>query len=242
MNRFQDIKKTVGGRLSTETYAALYEAGAKSSPGNILEIGAATGAGTIALALGLKETGKDSLITAIEKGYASDSLKYGNDIERNAWEIDRNLTAYSVDNYVRLLMGRVKDVYQDVPKELVGILIDADGALDRDLSFFHNRLMPGSFVILDDYENRIREHERQRNKEKYLSGVSLEEICPLGKHYTTFQFCEYLLGEGVIIKERVIGNTLFARKGRDFTNADYRNMREIRKQIALKFMDLWGKE
>jgi len=244
MGRFEKLKADVRGRLTPKVYAGLYKTGVECLSGNILEIGTATGASAIAIALGLKESGKqDSMITTIEKGHSSRSLRHKDDVEKNASMIQKNLSRYGVNDYVHSLMGDVEDVYHKVPDELVGMMIDADGALDRDFKFFHNSLVSGAFIILDDYEDKIKydlvtrsDEALKRYEEK--KGATIEKCCPLGKHYTTFRFCNYLMEKGVIKKDKVIGNTLFSKKGRYFTDGDMEEMKMIRRKIMKEFVEM----
>lgn len=199
--RFEKIKEDANGMLTAEQYHLLYDYSKKARvDGNFLEIGAAHGASTISLALGLKDNGTDSKIVSIEKATGGSRDTYGNK-EENIRILERNLRKYSVVDQVELVTDRLI-ASKDTPPEIIQnapfslIFIDADGNLGRDFELFYDLLVPGSIILIDDY-----------------NPMSKDQKC-----LKTFAFVNHLVDEGWLIKNESIGGLLIAHKPIDTGN------------------------
>jgi predicted O-methyltransferase YrrM len=188
--------------LSPEVYNKLYQYASNVSHSNVLEIGAAHGASTIALALGLKESQYDNRVVTFEKGEGGSRAEYGSK-EENLEILRGNLAAYEVDDSVSIVPERldiergVPDVVQEhAPYSL--LCIDADGKLHRDFSLLYDLLEPGAVVIIDDYS--LKRDYTEVNEQYPLGG---------GKDYRTFCYVNHFLETGVLKQLEVIDNTFF---------------------------------
>ncbi len=129
---------------------------AKICSGNILEIGACVGGGTIAAAFGVRESGQKKKLIAIEPG---GSLKHKRLGTRNILrDLERNLAKQGVSEMVTLVKGRSFDpttisaVNETLGADKVGLLIlDADAAKRRDVECYRNKLTDGCWMVIDDY-------------------------------------------------------------------------------------------
>src|SRR5437868_15471424 len=109
---------------------------AKLCSGSILEIGAFIGGATIAAALGVRDSGQEKKLIAIEPGGSVKHKRLGTrDILR---DLERNLATERVANMVTLLKGKsfkpetMSAVRQALDLDQVGLLIlDADAEIGR---------------------------------------------------------------------------------------------------------------
>jgi predicted O-methyltransferase YrrM len=129
---------------------------AKTCSGQILEIGAFLGGGTIAAARGVRDSGKQKTLIAIEQG---GELKHDRLGTRNILrDLERNLAKQSVTDLVTLIKGRsfepatVAAVHQALRSDEIGLLIlDADAAKQRDIDCYGDKLTDGCWMVIDDY-------------------------------------------------------------------------------------------
>jgi predicted O-methyltransferase YrrM len=119
--------------------------------GTFLEIGAYTGAATIALRWGFKGE-----LVVVERGREEDTLG----------RLTVNLAKY--DTIVRLNLSR-ENVQVD---NLVGFMHDADGRLDLDFELFWNKVAPGGLIIIDDYPDDA----GTAHPKKYLTWFLLNQL------------------------------------------------------------------
>lgn len=222
---FFSLKSKCNGMMGIKVYQEIYRYAKNAPAGDFLELGAHHGAATICLGRGIIDSSKDNRLFSIENGgEAGSSLcRYG-DKEKNFNRLANNLKYFKTDQVTDIYFGKINDFFKSLPseKKFSLVLIDADGALDRDFAALYNRLEPGSLVIIDDYENEIR-HEKETFKN------------PLGKSYSTFVFTEYLLRKGMLVKEGLIDSTLFCRK--PFGAASYSKVNDDElKKIRAEFM------
>lgn len=202
---FAELKARANGMLSPVVYQRLYELSTDVAHSNMVEVGAAHGASTIALAKGIKSTGADSTLYTFEKGEGGSRSGYG-DKQTNLNILRNNLAEYGVENHVELLPQhlRVEDglpatVRDAAPFSL--LCIDADGNVYREFELLYDLLLPGAVIIIDDYG--IDRQYRQRTEQYPLGG---------GKHYRTFCYTNSLIEQGFLWKNTVIDGTLFGIK------------------------------
>jgi len=129
---------------------------AKTCSGNILEIGAFVGGATIAAAFGVRDSGTQKKLIAIEPGGSVKHKRLGT---RNIFrDLERNLARQRVSELVTTIKGRSFDptttsaVNEMLGADKVGLLIlDADAAKRRDIECYRERFADGCWMVIDDY-------------------------------------------------------------------------------------------
>ena len=128
---------------------------AKICSGNILEIGAFVGGATIAAAFGVRDSGENKKLIAIEPGGSVKHKRLGT---RNILrDLERNLARERVANMITLVKGQsfkpetMSGVRQALGSDQVGLLIlDADAAKRRDIDCYRDKFAEGSWMVIDD--------------------------------------------------------------------------------------------
>lgn len=152
---FSALKARTNGMLTVEIYRAIYNRAAVLPDMPFVEIGAASGTATIAIASAYDRTGKRSKILAVEKCHGGSRRQYGGYTE-NLAILKRNLSQYGVSDKVVLFTG---NLYHETASSLLemvenqaiaGFMHDADGRLDRDFALFWPRTIDGGVIIVDD--------------------------------------------------------------------------------------------
>jgi predicted O-methyltransferase YrrM len=250
---FNQLKLDANGYLHPEVYRNLYIYSFSSSEGYVIDIGSAQGATSISLAMGIRDSNKNfSKVICIEKGIGSSSLKSHDNKEDNLKTLQYNINKYGVGDYSQIHFGSVEEIFHTNSNidTISMMLIDADGALDRDFNLFFNKIQDDAIIAIDDYSPVINKHARTKylrwndfELEKYAKskGVnSFHEACPLGKEFTVYTFTNYLLTQGLIRIENIIGTTIFTRKCNKaiFLPRHYMDLRELRKDILSKYYEV----
>ncbi len=193
-NRFLALKLETNGLLPVEVYRHLYEE-AKALPfGDVVEIGGAGGAASIALAWGLADGGSSSRVVVVEKCEGGSRDRYG-DYATNLERLESHLRRYGVSDRVSLFTRRLTfengaDVLAEVrTPTLSALCCDADGRIHRDFHFFWPRLMPGGLIVVDDYHET---HSR--------------------KHAVTWNLLNQLMEWGLFEPTKLVNATYFGRK------------------------------
>jgi predicted O-methyltransferase YrrM len=202
MPDFAEIKRAAGGMLAAETYGAVYDAACGVEKGDILEIGTAHGAATIALARGLKDRGHDGKVLTIDKISGGSREAFG-DVEANLRIINGNFDKFDVAGKIDFHVGTSWDIAAQLPEGLeIGLLmLDADGAIDRDFRLFYNAVLPGSPIIIDDYmPDFVRLYRRGRT-------VRVDQ-----KRRLTALLIHYFEEKGLLHATRLVGETWFGKK------------------------------
>jgi four helix bundle protein len=128
---------------------------AKICAGAILEIGAFVGGATIAAAFGIRDSGQNKRLIAIEPGGSVKHKRLGT---RNILRaLERNLARERVTNMVTLVKGQsfkretVSAVRRALGPDEVGLLIlDADAGKRRDVDCYRDKFADGCWVVIDD--------------------------------------------------------------------------------------------
>ena len=210
------VKKKANGMLSIDVYNEMYLEAQKTEQGTtILEIGTAHGAGTISLALGMH---KKNRVVSIDKLFCMPN-KFGN-LEENKAIIKKNFKFFDVEKVIDFYNGTSTEVALRLPKEMTfGMLvIDTDGAIDRDFELFYNRLIPGSSVIIDDYSETVRIRYEKKN-------TRVDQ-----KFRLTHMLISFMEQKKLLEKIKVIDNTYFGikptnqNKDIDFSKYDFRQI------------------
>lgn len=204
-----EVQKKCNGMLSPEVYRAMYEAARAAPMPFIVEVGTAHAAGTVSLALGLRDSGRKGHVYTFEKIVGGSREKFGG-VNENVHIIEENIAAFGVSDIVKLIVGDVADRAFELPQEgTVGLLcLDADGAIDRDFQLFYSRLDDEAIIIVDDVANYTRVKQIGRNGLRRKLRIDQ-------KHCLTYRLLElfrrlHLVNDGEIVLN---SNTWFGRKG-----------------------------
>jgi predicted O-methyltransferase YrrM len=158
---------------------------AKTGSGEILEIGAFLGGATIAAARGVRDSGKDKTLIAIEQG---GSLKHERLGTRNILrDLERNLAKQHVSDLVTLIKGRsfepatVAAVHQALRSDKIGLFIlDADAAKQRDIDCYGDELADGCWMVIDDYYGAVPDSKIAASRSDVDALVAAGRLEPLG--------------------------------------------------------------
>src|SRR5499427_4191177 len=129
---------------------------AKLCSGATLEIGAFVGGATIAAALGIRDSGQEKKLIAVEPGGSVKHKRLGT---RNILrDLERNLARENVANMVTLVKGQsfkpetISAVGHALGSDQVGLLIlDADAAKRRDIDCYRDKFADQCWMVIDDY-------------------------------------------------------------------------------------------
>jgi predicted O-methyltransferase YrrM len=193
------VKKKANGMLSIDVYQEMYHLAQKVEQNTtILEIGTAHGAGAISLALGSQGKNK---VASIDKITGGSRDKFGT-LEENKVIIKNNFKYFGVEKVIDFYIGTSTEIASRLPEELTisMLVIDADGAIDRDFELFYNKLLPGSTIIIDDYSNYVR-----IKKDKKITRIDQ-------KFRLTHMLVTFMEQASLLKKNKVIDSTYFGIK------------------------------
>lgn len=212
--RHHELKFFTEGLLPVAVYRELSALVAAAPRGrDIIEVGGAAGTATISMAWGLGSAAAGGgRIIVVEKCEGGTRTPYGG-WEENRARFERFIRDYGVadrvilyPHYLTLENGaEVRALVERRP--LAGLMCDADGWVHRDLFLFGELLAGDSFVVIDDYD---------------------PHCSP--KHEVTFAVVNHLLGEGIVVPGKLVGETWFGRFGRPMT----RQLHDECERIALE--------
>jgi phosphinothricin acetyltransferase len=157
----------------------------KICSGSILEIGAFVGGATIAAAFGVRDSGRQKKLIAIEPGGGVKHRRLGT---RNILrDLERNLARQRVSKMVTLIKGRsfapetISAVHQGLGSEEIGLLIlDADAGKRRDIECYRDKLADGCWMVIDDYsgaDSNVKSAPSRADVDALVAAGALE---PLG--------------------------------------------------------------
>ncbi|MEI4197910.1 class I SAM-dependent methyltransferase [Roseovarius sp. E0-M6] len=210
----------VDALMSQTVYDALFDAAAEHGPQQVLEIGTAHGAGTIALALGAASRGHATRITTVDTLQAlpdipSSRARFGGPAE-NKEIVEGNFCKAGVEGRIVLHVGRSDDFATVIPEGFVleMLVLDADGRIDRDLALFGPYLAAGAAIIVDDIDGKV--------------GAALQggRLAIDLKHVISQKLTTRLVDEGYLRLEKRTVDTSFFR-AQDPAGWDYGRMNEI---------------
>lgn len=238
---FEDVRASLNGMLPAEVYEEYYRIARYRSRASILELGTGQGAGTVAFALGIKDSGRSARVIAIDQfsqnvhgPHPASRKMHGDDtVSLNLRAFEEGLRRYRVQDCVDTLVGQTVDVDVNAAShgEVDVLAIDVDGMLDRDLNLFYDLISSGGLLILDDCADTINARGqralgryREMDQDKAVTEIgrlsSFDRRRLLGKHLLVYRLVERFEALGLLSKERVIGSTLFCRKPRDASFRD----------------------
>jgi precorrin-6B methylase 2 len=219
---FQQIKFAAHGMLDPLVYRRIAELAAHAH-GDILEIGTAHGAATIAAALGAPSRHR---IVTIDRFVGGLCGRYG-DVDANVRLVRENFANFGVSEKIDLLVSDVADAASTLPddQKFGMMIIDADGAIDRDLSLFYDRLSPAAPIVIDDYGSR-----RVRVVWRRWRQVAVDQ-----KHRLTADLVDYFESKGYIKRNYIVGETWFGQKSATTSTADFDYMELMKIYRSMTF-------
>lgn len=204
--RFKTIKKTCNGMLAPQVYERFYQTAKIAGPGIIVEVGAAHAAGTVALALGARAGPAAQKVFSFEKLVGGSREKFGGP-EANVAIIERNLATFGASQCVQMIYAASDHGKNALPADvpIAMMVLDADGAIDRDFGLFLDRMPPGAPIIIDDYRDKIRVWANR-------GGYGRVDC----KHKLTKELVDFYEAAGAIRRVELINDTWFGEKSGKF--------------------------
>jgi predicted O-methyltransferase YrrM len=158
---------------------------AKTGGGAVLEVGPYLGGSAVAAALGVRDSQNRRSIVTIEAGGHLDhpSLPSKNILK----DLKKNLVQAGVADLITLLEGWSLDekivaaAHQRLqPATVMLLVLDADGAVQRDLDLYGDLLAPGCSLVFDDYYSPHAPTKAARTKPEVDALVAAGELETLG--------------------------------------------------------------
>jgi hypothetical protein len=178
----QLMKAAECSMLGLDAIVMLYHC-AKVSVGDILEVGSYVGGATIAMAMGVRDSGKEKKIIGIERGCRVDHPRVGT--KDSFKDLKKNLKRFGFLDQVTLINGRSFDpntvamVRQISGPRQIGLFVfDADANVRRDIGCYSDRFVDRCWVVIDDYLGGANKSARLRMQVDEL--ISAERLQPLG--------------------------------------------------------------
>jgi predicted O-methyltransferase YrrM len=178
----QLMKAAERSMLGIDAIVILYHC-AKVSEGNILEVGSYVGGATIAMAMGVRDSGTEKKIIGIERGCRVDHPRVGT--KDSFKDLRKNLKRFGFLDQVSLINGRSFDpntiatVRQILGAGQIGLFVfDADANVRRDINCYGDRFADRCWMVIDDYLGGANKSERLRMQVDEL--VSAGRLEPLG--------------------------------------------------------------
>jgi predicted O-methyltransferase YrrM len=158
---------------------------AKICVGHILEIGAFVGGATIAAAFGVRDSGQNKQLIAIEPGGSVKHKRLGT---RNILrDLERNLARERVANSVTLIKGHsfkretMTAVDRALGRDQLGLLIlDGDAGKRRDIQSYRDKLADGCWMVIDDIYGADANEKITPSRADVDDLVAAGELEPLG--------------------------------------------------------------
>jgi predicted O-methyltransferase YrrM len=182
-SQLQEIRKR-HSMLHLDVLTLIYHF-AKTSRGDVLEIGPYLGGSTIVAALGVRESGNPRKIISIELGgkCVHPRLPSKNILR----DLRKNLTKRGVVDLITLIEGYSADgktaaaVRERLrPGGTSLLIIDADGNVKRDVDLYQDLLTEGCWVVIDDYYMPGSESKAVRTRPEVDAFVSTGQLETLG--------------------------------------------------------------
>lgn len=197
---FEDIVRQCDGMLSPAAYRRIYESA--RAGGLIVDVGTALGASTVALALGLKDSGKDGRVISFDPTNEQ-ARRHINGTPPRLEHVHRNLRHFGVEELVELVPASVPDATAGLPDgvPISVLMLDADGRIDRDLFVLYERLQPGATLIIDGCVDKMRTHRAGGSTSRTDARMRL-----------AYLLVEWLERKDLLIPEGQVNDTHFAHK------------------------------
>lgn len=188
---FERLITECNGMLSPAAYEEIYNFAARG--GLIVEIGTSFGAGTAALACGLRDSGKEGRIISFDPRTKGARAK----------QVEENLSRFGIGSLVTLVGGGLPECIDAIEGDepISVLMLDADGRIDRDLMLLYDRITLGGAIIIDDNVDLIR-----------LKMTSWSTFGIDSKMKLTHLLVRYLMEKRFITPGINIKNTYFGKK------------------------------
>jgi predicted O-methyltransferase YrrM len=178
----QLMKVAERSMLGIDAIVMLYHF-AKVSVGDILEVGSYVGGATIAMAMGVRDSGAEKKIISIERGCRVDHPRVGT--KDSFKDLRKNLKRFGFLDQVILINSRSFDpgtiaTVQQIsrPRQIGLFVFDASANVRRDINCYCDRFADHCWMVIDDYLGGANKSERLRMQVDEL--VSAGRLEPLG--------------------------------------------------------------
>ena len=178
----QLMKTAERSMLGIDAIVMLYHC-AKVSVGDILEVGSYVGGATIAMAMGVRDSGAEKKIISIERGCRVDHPRIGT--KDSFKDLRKNLKRFGFLDQVTLINGRSFDPITIAivrklsgPRQIGLFVFDAGANLQRDINCYSDRFADRCWMVIDDYLGGANKSERLRMQVDELVGAGRLE--PMG--------------------------------------------------------------
>ena len=236
-SKFYNLRQQTNGMLLPLVYKKIYQLCYKFPDLDIVEIGGATGAVSIAIAWAIRDAKKSSKLIVIEKcegGTRTDVGGYSENlqlIQKHFEDFDASAQLHLFPHELTFENGKEVVALIKTPK-IAAFIHDADGRVDRDFYLFWSLLAPGGLIIIDDYAN----------EEKYKP---ISERHPTGgaKSMITYRLLNQIIEWGLFQPTLKIGKTIFGIKPHhaDFDRFDLERCNQIIKEVEHERTDFLKK-
>lgn len=162
---FRRLARDLGGLSRSRIYRHYYRLDRDESRYSIIELGTGQGASTIALALGIVDSGRNGNVQAIDQFYQQGKgihpagvKEYGEDAPGiNLRACCQNLSDYGVAGRVQVHPTKITDATLDIDTQgpFDMLVMDVDGFIDRDLGLFYDRLPAGGIIVIGDCRDLV---------------------------------------------------------------------------------------
>lgn len=176
------MKAAEHSMLGIDAIVMLYHF-AKLSVGDILEVGSYVGGATIAIAMGVRDSGEEKKIMSIERGCHVEHPRIGT--KDSFKDLRKNLKRFGFLDRVTLINGRSFDpstiaVVRQIsgPRQIGLFVFDADANVRRDINCYCDRFADHCWMVIDDYLGGANKSERLRMQVDEL--VTAGRLEPLG--------------------------------------------------------------
>lgn len=206
-----ELHSIANGMMPEMVYRRIYKVSRQIEPPHVVEVGTGHGAATVAMARGMLEGAKATpKVISFEKILGGSRERYGS-VEENRRKIREVLRHFDVEEVCKVHIGDVAAIADRVPARLKlgGLVLDADGAIDRDFSLFYDQLVAGGHIIIDDCVPKVKIKRTGWRTAK----IDL-------KHTLTASLLNTFVEYGLVSNVTTIGETCFARKTSDSPRYD----------------------
>jgi predicted O-methyltransferase YrrM len=178
----QLMKAAECSMLGIDAIVMLYHF-ARVSVGDILEVGSYVGGATVAMAMGVRDSGVEKKIISVERGCRVDHPRVGT--KDSFKDLRKNLKRFGFLDQITLINGRSFDpntinmVRQISGPRQIGLFVfDADANVRRDINCYSDRFANRCWIVIDDYLGGADKSARLRMQVDEL--VSTGRLEPLG--------------------------------------------------------------
>lgn len=258
---WREFKRSTRGMMPIKTYAEYRRMAAEFSQASIIDIGVGRGASSISFAMGIRDSGRNSRVHAIDifsQLSAEGPHRFnkaenpGNVVEMNVGEVEENARRYGVADLIVIWPRPAEEVAKLFPPdEKIDILtIDVDGNIDRELRCFFDRVDNDGFIIIDDYGDFVDKRGKAKIGEmrsrseaeirEWAAGIGVSgRRRLLGKHIFIYRLANLFEEMGLLKREQIVEWTAFYRKAtaKSFREFDLTAISAVERSILNDFVE-----